>query len=101
MVEFRLYYDDNGNVLCYSADSTGPDANYIIVDTQVYAEGRVDIKVVDGKITKPSGRLVISKMIPDNEGTRCAIEDITIIVTDEYSGETMNWKSKQYEYGCS
>ena len=99
MVEFRLYYDDNGNVLCYSADSTGPDEKYITVDAQTYAEGRVDIRIVDGKIVKQSTMITISKLVPAMDGIRCAVEDVNIIVPDDYAGDTVNWKTTQYEYG--
>lgn len=99
MVEFRLYYDDNGDVLCYSSDGTGPNANYIIVDKHIYAEGRVDIKIVDGEVVKKSSKIIITKMVPDISGVRCTTEDITIIVDTDYTGNTMNWKTKTYEYG--
>lgn len=99
MVEFRLYYDDNGDVLCYSSDGTGPNEKYLVIDAQTYAEGRVDIKIIDGIVVKKTGKIGISKLVPNTEGVRCAIEDITIIVDDTYNGETMTWKIKQYEYG--
>ena len=99
MVEFRLYYDDNGDVLCYSSDGTGPNAKYMIVDSHVYAEGRIDIKIINGIIMRKSSKITISKMIPDISGTRCSAQDINIIVDDSYDGETMNWKTKTYEYG--
>lgn len=99
MVEFRLYYNDNGDVLCYSSDGTGPDNKFIVVDSQTYAEGRVDIKIVDGQIVKKTGKVGISKLVPGTVGIRCTLEDVTIIVDDNYNGETITWKTKQYEYG--
>ncbi len=50
--EFRLYYDENGNVLFYTCEK--PMGNFIIVSSQVYFESRVDLKVIDGKITSIS-----------------------------------------------
>ena len=96
MVEFRLYYDDNGNVLCYTCDK--PEGNYIVVDRLTYAECRFDIKVLDSKIIKSNEGAIITKLVPSLSGTRCTKEDVAIIVRDGYSGDTILWNTKQYEY---
>lgn len=95
MVEFRLYYDDNGNVLCYSCDK--PEGNYIVIDAQTYAECRFDIKVIDGKIIKKTA-YTISKLIQSDTGTRCVKDDCTIVVDTTYNGDTICWTLKTYEY---
>ena len=42
-VEYRLYYDDMGNISHYSCEKT--EGNYLVIDVQTYAEGRHDIRV--------------------------------------------------------
>lgn len=96
MVEFRLYYDDKGNVICYTCDEL--EGNYIVIDSETFAQCRHDVKVVDGEIVSLANRIFVSKMVLDNNGTSCAVEDICIIVDDSYSGEILNWEVKTYEF---
>lgn len=95
MVEFRLYYDDNGDVLYYTCDN--PIGNFIVIDAQTYAECRFDIKVIDDKIVKQN-RYTIMKLVPYKEGTECIAEDVTIIADVNYTGSTIKWKLKVNEY---
>ena len=95
MVEYRLYYDDNGDVICYTCDPV--EGKYIVVDRQTFAECRPDIKVIDGRIVKKSETHVITKMVR-GKGITCTKEDINIIVDDAYNGPTEEWKLKIYEF---
>lgn len=81
--ELRLYYDDNGKVVCYSCEKL--DGNYIIIDTQTYAECRHDIRIVDGKIIKLNESSYIARLYPteDNTGMVCEKEDISIVTQSE------------------
>jgi len=45
--EYRLYYDDEGNILFYSCEK--PEGNFIRIDRQSYSEMRYDIKIIDCK----------------------------------------------------
>jgi len=95
MVEFRLYYDDNGNCICYTCENL--EGNYLVIDRQTFAEGRHDVKVIDGELIKPSNILNIVKLVISDEGTICAEEDISIIVDTEYIGPVLKWEEKLYE----
>jgi len=95
MVEFRLYYDDNGDIICYSCENL--EGNYLVIDAQTYAECRFDLRVIDGELVKLSSKVNIIKLVPDKSGISCPIEDNAIIVDDSYSGETLKWKTKIYE----
>ena len=97
--EFRLYYHDKGSIITYTCEKlTG---NYIVVDAQVFAEGRPDLIVVDGKLVKPALEVFLSLLSKSNSGTRCASEDVTILVSEEYDGEAIHWELKKYEYKYS
>ena len=89
--EFRLYYDDTGRVLCYTCETI--EGNYIVVDALTFAEGRPDLRIVDGRIVRSTSGAVISRLYPDTKGTLCEIEDISIIT--ESDGQY--WKLKTYE----
>jgi hypothetical protein len=95
--EFRLYYDDKGKVLFYSCEK--PEGNYIVIDAATYAAGRPDVRVIDGKISTAIPSLVVSKLMPNIEGTSCTEEDISIVVDDSYKGKTTKWKLNTYELG--
>ena len=93
--EFRLYYDDTGAVLCYTCEKiTG---NYIVIDAQAYAEGRHDIRVLDKKIVKHFSNAVVVRLTKDSEGTRCSVDDISIVVDKDDEVEKQYWKLKVYE----
>lgn len=93
--EYRLYYDEEGNVICYTCDKL--PGNYIIIDAQTFAEGRPDYKVIDGTLRKINLSTYVSKLVPVDNGTvTCAIDDVTIIV-EEKSNNTQDWILKTYE----
>lgn len=106
--EFRLYYDDKGHVVCYTCDKL--DGNYIVIDATTFAEGRPDIRVIDGKITNVQEGTFVSKLVPSDvleklklvqfdytEGVNCAEEDVSIVVDKNYKGKKTNWKMATYE----
>lgn len=94
-VEFRLYYDDKGKVLFYTCEQ--PEGNYIVIDAATYAAGRPDLRIIDGKISTAIPSLVVSKLMPNDEGATCTEEDISIVVDEKYKGKTINWKLNTYE----
>ena len=93
--EFRLYYDETGRVICYTCEKL--QGNYIIIDKDTFAEGRPDIRVVDGKISKIKPKAVISKLVNGNTGMRCAADDISVAVDEKYNGNTIQWELMTYE----
>ena len=95
MVEYRLYYDDNGDFICYTCENL--EGNYILVDTQTFAEGNPRVKVKNGKLIKPSSVINAVKLVPSLTGTKCASEDICIVVDDDYNGDFIVWEEKLYE----
>jgi hypothetical protein len=94
--EFRLYYDAAGSIVCYTCENL--DGDYIVIDAQTYAEGRYDIKVLNGKIVNNFSNAVIARLTKDIEGTLCSVEDISLII-DSDEVETQYWKLKVYELG--
>jgi hypothetical protein len=92
--EFRLYYDERGNVLFYTCEK--PAGNYVIIDADTYAQGRPDLKVIDGKIAGAIVGSVVSKLVPNIDGTCCSSEDLSIVVDSSHNNIT-KWKLKIYE----
>jgi hypothetical protein len=92
--EFRLYYDEKGNVICYTCEKL--EGNYVIIDAQTFAEGRPDLRVIEGKISTVNPAFIVSKLMPDSEGIDCSSEDISIVVSDK-SIKKQKWKLHTYE----
>lgn len=95
-VEYRLYYDDMGNVLFYTCDK--PEGNYIVLSAHQYALGDPNIIIKDGEIVKKEYKRTISKYYKSNEGTQCSNFDINIVVDSEYEGKTNYWLYKHVEH---
>ena len=94
--EFRLYYDEKGKVLFYTSEK--PEGNYIVIDALTYAEGRPDLRVVDGRISTVNQGSVVSKLVQDkSEGIECSIEDVSIIVPKKCKVKKIKWKLQTYE----
>jgi hypothetical protein len=94
--ELRLYYDEQGCVICYSGQQL--EGNYVIVDDQTFAEGRYDLRVFDGKLIKNSTHATIVRLTPSISGTLCATEDLSVIVSDQDEVEKQYWKLTVYEF---
>jgi hypothetical protein len=92
--EFRLYYDERGNVLFYTCEK--PEGNYVIIDADTYAQSRPDLKVIDGKVAGATAGFIVSKLVHNVNGTSCASEDLSIVVDSSYDTIT-KWKLKTYE----
>jgi hypothetical protein len=95
MVELRLYYDDNGDCICYTCEDL--EGNYLVIDSQTFAEGRPDVKVINGELIKPSSKVNIVKLVISDTGTICAEEDVGIVVDEQYIGPVLKWEEKLYE----
>jgi hypothetical protein len=80
-VEFRLYYDNSGNVLFYTCDK--PEGQYIVIDSSVYAECKMNLKIVDGKIVRKY-EAIFTQLVHAIDGVVCANQDVSIVVTDDY-----------------
>jgi hypothetical protein len=95
--EFRLYYDENGAVICYTGD-TSVTGNYIVIDALTFAAARPDLRVIDGRLSTAGPKSVVYKLMPTkDEGVECIAEDISIIADSSYDGKTTKWKLNIYE----
>lgn len=94
-VEFRVYHDDDGKVLFYTCEK--PEGKYITIDNITFAEKRYDSRVIDGKLVRYTPGIMIRKYHDSDSGIITAAEDISIVVDDDYSGETKKWEMKKYE----
>lgn len=90
-VFWRLYYSDNGDLVCYSMEDL--PYNYIDIDPELYHQGPLNVRVINGDIRylhRESSR----KLIPGNNGTACDPCDVTVIVNN---GPNTKWAIKNYD----
>jgi len=94
--EFRLYYDEQGNVITYSCEKL--EGNYIVIDALTFAEARPDARVIKGKLVRANSSAVVSKLKPNSkEGVVCAAEDVSILVASKSRIKKQKWKLETYE----
>lgn len=87
--EYRLYYDKaTGEPIFYTMEDE--DGDYIVITKEQYAEGRYDVIVKDGKITRPKNS-AIGKLVPSEEGFGTLKKDISIVSDEVY------WSMKTYD----
>lgn len=76
--EFRLYYNKDGSVKCYTCEQL--EGDHIVIDAGVFAEARPDIKVIDGRISRNRPNAVVQKYKPSTSGILTSIDDISILI---------------------
>lgn len=95
MPEFRLYYElTTGVVICYTCENL--EGTFIVVDAITFAEARPDIRVIDGEVVR-NNRCIITRLTQDSKGIKCASNDVTIIVSDDYD-DVKYWSIQNYEF---
>ena len=87
--EYRLYYNEDGSVRCYSSEEL--DGDYIVVDQSTFAQNRYDVFVRDGKLVNPNRIKQYRKLVTGIIGTETLEDDVTII------GKGRHWKVKYYD----
>ncbi len=94
-MEYRLYYDDQGKVICYTCELL--PGNHILIDRMTFAQARPDIRVIGGKVVNEQ-KAIISKLIPSVSGkTICATDDISIVLEKNENVATTCWELLRYE----
>lgn len=88
-VEFRVYYDEHGNILFYTDEK--PEGNFLTIDKQTYIEARYDLCIIDKKLVKKVRGITIRKYKPDINGIACHSEDISILVKGNFK-QNQKWK---------
>ena len=74
-VFYRLYYDQNGDPICYTMEDL--PGSYIDIDVDVYRSQPRDIKVIRGRLVYLTRGL---KLRPREWGTSCDPRDVCVVV---------------------
>lgn len=75
----RLYHDEQGQPLFYSADDL--PGTYLDVDVRTFMEASMQVRVQEGKLIKLDRYRHVNKLVPDPEsGTCCDPADVSVVV---------------------
>lgn len=91
-VLFRLYYDNQGNLIDYSHDDR--PGNYIDVDPEFFRLQPRNVKVVDNTLTIIDTTNQTKKLSPNIFGISCDVRDVCVIISKE---PNTKWSLKTYE----
>ena len=92
-VFYRLYYNNDGTLICYSMEDL--PGNYIDVDQETYVRSPGNIKVVAGKLIEISPASMVTKLHPGPVGTPCCPGDVCIVVAE--SAPHIKWSKQTNE----
>ena len=99
VLEFRLYYKEDGSVDFYTCDK--PEGKHIIIDALAFAEARPDIKVVNRRITRIRPHAIVQKLKPSSIGQLTSITDMSIILDPTKIKEKDKSRVQYWElYNC-
>lgn len=89
----RLYYDEQGNPVCYSMEDL--PGKYIEIDVETYARSSSHVRVVDGKLIHVVPKKYTSKLVPRDIGTPCALQNVAVVVSQDQPH--IKWSLKSNE----
>ena len=88
--EFRLYYNEAGNVIHYSMEDL--PGTFLVIDRLTFDQQRFDVRIKDGKIVKLN-HPASWKLAPADSGTPCHPEDMSIVVSKDAENK-QHWEVK-------
>lgn len=91
-VFWRLYYNSQGEPLCYSMEDL--PGNYIDVDAETFAAASYNVRVVNGKL-KHFSTAVATKLAPGSQGTQCHPKNVAVVVNS--NGTRWSKQNNGYE----
>lgn len=77
-MEYKLYYGPAGEVITYTTETL--EGNWIQITREQFAEARMDIKVVDGRISVTSYSKLVRKLVKNNlNGIKTSKYDVNVL----------------------
>jgi len=89
---FRLYYNDDGTLICYSMEDL--PHNYIEIDAETYSRSPSNVRVVNGKIKEVKPASLVKKLVPGEDGVLCDPRDVCVVTKSQ---PNVKWSLKTYE----
>jgi len=77
-VFWRLYYNEQGQPVCYSMEHL--PGNYIDIDAEIFGLAPANVRVVNGQLKYITTR-TSDKLVPGTIGTQCHPQNVAVVVT--------------------
>ena len=91
-MQYKLYYGGNGAIITYTTEKLG--GQYIEITKEQYAEARMDIKVINGKIVNPNNVKILRVLAKNSDsGVKASKYDVNILSETDY----FYWKIVEHE----
>lgn len=90
-LSYRLYYNSDGSVRCYSMEEL--DGDYIVIDEDTYNQFRTDIIVKNGEIIRLTNNASWKLCPSSTETYGCHPSNVSIVVEKDYP-RTQYWSVK-------
>lgn len=90
-VDYRLYYNAQGELLFYSMDDL--PGTYISIDAEKFALSATNVVVQDGKLFEIVNTTT-AKLQPSDTGTPCHHEDVSIVVPETHKHQ--RWSKQRH-----
>jgi hypothetical protein len=74
--EYRVYFDDQGQLLFYSMEDL--PGNYVVVDREFFAGSPTNVRLRNGKLVVITSA-TSSKLVPAVDGVSCDLRDVAVI----------------------
>lgn len=88
-VFWRLYYNKQGQPVCYSMEDL--PGNYIDIDAETFGLAPHNVRVVDGQLKYITTR-TSEKIVPSTTGTLCHQQNVAVVVTQHGK----HWSKQTY-----
>lgn len=94
--DYRVYYDEAGNVITYAMTDIEGLTDYLTITREQFAEANHNCKVIEGKLLKPVRNITYVTLQPWAEkGYTTAPSDLCILVDE--SVKHRKWKTNFYD----
>ena len=90
---YRLYYNNDGSLICYSMEEL--PHNYIEIDVETYNQRLSNVRVIDKKIVVINPASYVKKLTPGADGTPCDSRDICIVVAEDQTNTKWSLKTNE------
>ena len=90
-VDYRIYYNEQGELLFYSMDDV--PGTYISIDADAFARSATNVVVQDGRLFEIVNTTTV-KLQPSDTGTPCHPDDVCIVVPETH--EHQRWSKQRH-----
>ena len=93
VLHMRLYHDADGWPLFYSREDL--PGTFIDLDPVDFALADMNVRVIQGSLTRIDPNRTVHKLVPSSSGTPCHAQDITVVVSPQVDHRCWQSQARQ------